>query len=110
MDEKPKGSDPTKGPKFKAVTNVSFGKLRPTVMAGQVFQLDDADLAKELLASGSITKDLSFVDESKAGEPTQTDSSKPGPNVSQNAAELRGKAADDAADEAETGKSKAAKK
>jgi hypothetical protein len=101
-----KGTDPTKGKRYKAITNVSFGKLRPTVMAGETFQLDDDDLAKELIANGSITKDLDFVDESKAaGEASQTDPNKPAANVTQNAAEVRGAAADEAAD-----KSKAASK
>jgi hypothetical protein len=90
--------DLDKGPKFRARTNVSFGKVRPTVMAGEIFQLDDPDLAKKLLAAGTISSDLKGAKEPevKAGEATHTDPTKPAANVTQNAAETAGAAADKA--------------
>jgi endonuclease YncB( thermonuclease family) len=69
-------SDVSKGKKYRAVTNVSFGKDRAPVVAGQVFQLDDADLAKELIKKGAITDKFNdapsgdkTLDEINAGEP-----------------------------------------
>jgi hypothetical protein len=68
-------------------------------MAGEIFQLDDADLAKKLLEQGSISSDLKGAKEPavKAGEATMTDPTKPGANVTKNAAETAGDAADKAA-------------
>jgi hypothetical protein len=88
--------DLDKGPKFRARTNISFGKVRPTVMAGEIFQLDDADLAKKLQDAGQISSDLKGAKEPpvKAGEATRTDASKPPANVTKNAAETAGDAAD----------------
>ncbi len=89
--------DVNQGPKFRARTNISFGKMRPTVMAGEIFQLDDADLAKKLLAEGTISSDLKGAKEpaTKPGEATMTDKSKPPANVTKNAAETTGDAADE---------------
>jgi hypothetical protein len=88
-------SDPTKGKKYRARINVSFGKARPHVLAGEVFHLDDPELAKKLLAEGSITEDLKGEEEEdKPGEATFTDPSKPPHNVTKNAAETAGAAAD----------------
>jgi hypothetical protein len=88
--------DVDKGPKFRARTNVSFGKVRPTVMAGDIFQLDDPDLAKKLLDAGTISSDLKGAKEpaGKPGEATYTDPTRPGANVTKNAAETRGDEAD----------------
>ena len=87
--------DVNKGPKFRARINVSFGKMRPTVMAGEIFQLDDPDLAKKLLADGAISSDLKGAKEPvKPGEATRTDPTKPPANVTKNAAETAGEAAD----------------
>jgi hypothetical protein len=90
--------DLDKGPKFRARHNVSFGKIRPTVMAGEIFQLDDPDLAKKLLAEGAISTDLKGAKEPevKPGEATRTDPTKPPANVVKNAAETAGDAADKA--------------
>lgn len=88
--------DVTKGKKYRARINISFGKQRPIVNAGEVFQLDDVELAKKLLAEGSISDDLKGKDEpeTKEGEATRTDTSMPPANVTRNAAETRGAAAD----------------
>ena len=99
--------DVGKGKKYRARINVSFGKQRPMVNVGEIFQLDDADLAKRLLAEGSITEDLKAEEvETKPGEATYTDSSKPPANVTKNAAETAAdaKEAADLADESPKGK------
>lgn len=62
VDQRNTKVDLSKGKSYKARTNVSFGQERPTVMAGEIFKLDDPDLAKTLLASNSITEDLEFVE------------------------------------------------
>jgi hypothetical protein len=101
-----KGADPKKGARYKAITNVSFGKLRPTVMAGETFQSDDDEAMKILLEKGVITKDLKFVDDSKPGEASHTDPNAPPANTAQTAAEVRGAAADAANADGDDDKSK----
>jgi hypothetical protein len=94
--------DIDKGTKYRAKINISFGKVRPTVMAGEIFQLDDPDMVKKLLANGSISTDLKVPAKEAAvkpgpGQATHTDPNKPPAGVVKNAAETAGMAADQAA-------------
>lgn len=49
-------TEKAKGTQYRAVTNVSFGKDRGPVKAGDLFYLDDDDVAKDLIARGAISK------------------------------------------------------
>jgi len=112
VDQRNAQVDITKGKKYKARTNVSFGKTRPMVMAGETFNLDDPDLAKELLASNSITADLGHVEDLNTAGGTNaglTDKELAhAPGTVRTAAEQRGDAADEA-QEADADKNKTAK-
>lgn len=54
--------DFTKGRKYVAKINVSFGVERDMVLAGQTFFLDDEVVEKKLLADNAITSNLNFVE------------------------------------------------
>jgi hypothetical protein len=55
----PKSATPKgKGTEYRAITNVGFGKDRPDVKAGELFNLDDDDQAKDLIAKGVISKNV----------------------------------------------------
>jgi len=64
----------SKGTNYRALTNVSFGKAeegkatRAAVKAGDIFSLDDDDVAKDLLAKGAISKTLKPTAEESAKE------------------------------------------
>jgi hypothetical protein len=86
-----KKPDPTKGKQYRAVSNISFGKDRKPVAAGEVFNLDDDAQAKDLLAKGVITANVKATpapertaEQINQGEPA-------------NAAKVRGDAAEEAA-------------
>lgn len=68
----PKG----KGAQYRAITNVSFGKDRSQVKAGETFFLDDEDQAKDLIARGAISKNVKPSADDLAKESPTTD-----PNV-----------------------------
>lgn len=112
LDQKNAQVDITKGKKYKARTNISFGKSRPQVMAGETFNLDDPELAKELLASNSITADLDHVEDFNTVGGTNAGLTQKelahAPGTVRTAAEQRGDAADEA-QEADGDKNKTAK-
>jgi hypothetical protein len=55
---RPTGKPGTTGQKYRALQNISFGKDRPAVGPGDIFQLDDAAQAKDLLAKGYISTNV----------------------------------------------------
>jgi hypothetical protein len=82
----------SKGTQYRAVTNVSFGKDRAPVKAGDFFYLDDDDQAKDLIAKGAISKNIKPSQDDLAKEnPTEADINKGEPA---NAAMTRGMDAD----------------
>jgi hypothetical protein len=82
----------SKGTQYRAVTNVSFGKDRAPVKAGDLFSLDDDDVAKDLLEKGAISKNIKPSQDDLAKEnPTEADINKGEPP---NAAMTRGMEAD----------------
>jgi hypothetical protein len=90
-DAPAKKPDLTKGTQYRALQNISFGSLRPSVKAGELFNLDDPAVAKELLTKKVITTDL------KAPMPTDRSAADINQGEAPNAAKVRGDAADDAA-------------
>jgi hypothetical protein len=94
-----KTQDTTKGKQYRALHNVGFGKDRAQVPAGQIFNLDDADVAKELLAKGAISEDL------KPGQPADRTAEEINRGEPANAAKVRGDAADAAAAQGKAAKS-----
>lgn len=109
-DDKEK-KDFTKGRKYKALTRISFGHERPAVEAGEVFALDDEELAKKLLSQNSISKDLEH--EEPVNQAGGTNAGAPAsqhlpPGQVKTAAEVAGDAADEAgADEEGHGRRRA---
>lgn len=92
-DQKTPASAPakSKGTQYRALTNVSFGKDRSPVKAGEIFSLDDDDQAKDLIGKGVITKQLKPTDEELAAAANPVDPNKGEPP---NAAMTRGMEAD----------------
>lgn len=95
--------DFSKGKKYKALTRISFGHARPAVEAGQTFNLDDEEMAKQLLATNSITADMKHEEPINAAGGTNAGAAEhqhlppgqmptPAPKT---ASDLRGEAADE---------------
>jgi hypothetical protein len=90
-DAPAKKPDLTKGTQYRALQNISFGKARPAVKAGQLFNHDDAGVVKELLAKKAITTDV------KAEVPGGRTATEINQGEAPNAAKVRGDEADAAA-------------
>jgi hypothetical protein len=87
----------SKGTSYRALTNISLGKskdgtLHAPVKAGDVFSLDDDDVAEDLLAKGAISKTLKPTEEEIAA--ASVDSSDVNKGEPPNAAMTRGMDAD----------------
>jgi hypothetical protein len=87
-DAPAKKQDLTKGTQYRALQNISFGSVRPSVKAGELFNHDDPAVVKTLLEKRAITTDL------KAPMPAGKSTSEINQGEPANAAKVRGDAAD----------------